>query len=268
MSADPHYPTDVTDAPGDLLQGVLPERAWRPGGRGRPPSCDGRCIVNGIVYLNKTGCHWRMIPQACGPWRTIDGYGKRWRRTGVWARLMETLRPWDRRCGGRQPEPAAGSMDSQTSKTATQDEDLGFDGHKKSKGRTRHLLVDTLGLIMAVVVTDAGTEDRLGWVELRSASCADGVKRLRKLGVDGAYPAQGLDAWGRGLQETHKIDLEATPHQEGKGFQVVPWRWAVERPCAWLLNDRRHRRDYARLTANSAAMIQISMIRLLLNRLA
>ena len=98
--------------------------------------------------------------------------------------------------------------------------------------------------------------------------CADGVKRLRKIWVDGAYPAEWLEAWVRGLKQTHKIDLEATTNKEGKGFQVIPWRWAVERTFAWLLNDRRHSRDYERLTANSAAMIQISMIRLLLNRLA
>jgi putative transposase len=96
---------------------------------------------------------------------------------------------------------------------------------------------------------------------------ADGVKRLRKIGVDGAYPAAWLEEWVRGVKQTHKIDLEATPHTEGKGFPVVPWRWAVERTFAWLLNDRRHSRDYERLTAHSAAMIQISMIRLLLNRL-
>jgi len=105
-------------------------------------------------------------------------------------------------------------------------------------------------------------------VELLTQYFADGVKRLRKLWVDGAYPAEWLEAWVRGLKQTHKIDLESTTNQAGKGFQVVPWRWAVERTFAWLLNDRRHSRDYERLTANSAAMIQISMIRLLLNRLA
>jgi transposase len=100
MSADRHYPTDVTDAQWDLLQSLLPERAWHPGGRGRPPSCDVRRILNGILYLNKTGCQWRMIPQEFGNWSTIYGYCKRWRRAAVWARLMETLRQWERRvCG-------------------------------------------------------------------------------------------------------------------------------------------------------------------------
>jgi putative transposase len=227
-----------------------------------------RRIVNGILYLNKTGCQWRMIPQEFGHWNTIYGYFKRWRRAGVWVRLMETLRQWERRCLGRKAEPSAGSIDAQTLKTATQSEDIGFDGNKKIKGRKRHILVDTLGLIIAVGVTSADTHDRLGLVELLSQYFADGVKRLRKIWVDGAYPAEWLEEWVRGLKETHKIDLESTTRKEGKGFQVIPWRWAAERTFAWLLNDRRHSKDYERLTANSAAMIQISMIRLLLNRLA
>ena len=169
---------------------------------------------------------------------------------------------------GRQPEPSAGSIDSQSIKTSTQSEDIGFDGNKKIKGRKRHILVDTLGLIIAVVVTSADTEDRLGLVELLSQYFADGVKRRRKIWVDGAYPAEWLEAWVHGLKQTHIIDLEATTNKEGKGFQVIPWRWAVERTFAWLLNDRRHSRDYEGLTANRAAMIEISMIRLLLNRWA
>jgi putative transposase len=267
MSADYRYPTDLTDERWVLLQSLLPERTWRPGGPGRPP-CDVRRIVNGILYVNKTGCQWRLVPKEFGHWNTIYGYFKRWRRDGVWARVMETLRQWERRCLGRKPEPSAGSIDSQSIKTATQNEDIGFDGNKKIKGRKRHILVDTLGLIIAVVVTDAGTDDRLGLVALLAQYFADGVKRLRKIWVDGAYPAAWLEEWVRGLKQTHKIDLEATPHKEGKGFQVIPWRWAVERTFAWLLNDRRHSRDYERLTANSAAMIQMSMIRLLLNRWA
>ena len=125
-----------------------------------------RRIVNGILYVNKTGCQWRLVSKELGHWNTIYGDFQRWRRDGVWARVMETLRQRERRGLGRTPEPAAGSMDSQSSKTATQNKDIGFDGNKTIKGRKRHLLVDTLGLILAVGVADAGTDDRLGLVAL------------------------------------------------------------------------------------------------------
>ena len=128
-------------------------------------------------------------------------------------------------------------------------------------------MVDTLGLIIAVVVTAANTDDRLGLVTLLTRYFASGVKRLRKLWVDGGYRAEWLTIWVRALKHTHKIDLEVT-EKEGAGFQVIPRRWAVERTFAWLLNDRRHSRDYETLTVHSEAMIQLSMIRLLLNRLA
>jgi putative transposase len=266
MSTTRYYPTDLTEEQWQLLLTLLPARKWRPGGPGRPP-CDVRGVLNGILYLLKTGCQWRMLPREFGKWTTIYGYFKRWRREGVWADLMEALRQLERRRLGRQAEPSAGSVDSQSIKAATQPSEVGFDGGKKIKGRKRHLLVDTLGLIIAVVVTAANTDDRLGLVALLTQYFAKGVKRLRKLWVDSGYRAEWLALWVRDVKHSHKIDLEVTD-KAGPGFQVIPWRWAVERTFAWLLNDRRHSRDYERLTGNSEAMIQLSMIRLLLNRLA
>lgn len=266
MSTTPYYPTDLTEEQGQLLLALLPVRKWRPGGPGRPPY-DLRCVINGILYLLKTGCQWRMLPREFGKWNTIYAYFQRWRRTGVWGRLMEALRQLERRRQGRQPDPSAGSVDSQSIKTATQPSEVGFDGGKKIKGRKRHLLVDTLGLIIAGVVTAANTDDRLGLVALLTQYFAKGVKRLRKLWVDSGYRAEWLASWVRDVKHSHKIAPEVTENA-GPGFQVIPWRWAVERTVAWLLNDRRHSRDYERLTVNSEAMIQLSMIRLLLNRLA
>lgn len=266
MSTMCHYPTDMSDAQWEVLRLVLPPPKWRLGGPGRKPM-DLRRVINGIFYVNKTGCQWRMMPTDIGNAHTIYGYFRRWRRAGVWARVMDTLRQWERQSQGRLPEPSACCADSQSIKTATQAEDVGFDGHKKIKGRKRHILVDTLGLIVAVVVTAAHTDDRLGLVALLKQYFTSGVTRLRKIWVDAGYDAQWLRDWVHGLKRTHKIDLEVVEHT-GKGFQVVKHRWKVERTLAWLLNDRRHSRDYERLTSSSEAMIQISMIRLLLKRLA
>jgi putative transposase len=181
---------------------------------------------------------------------------------------MDALGQGARRDLGRQPAPSAGSVDSQRLKTATPREDIGVDGTQQLTGRQRQILVDPLGVIIAVVVMSAATEDRLGLVEWLSQSCADRVKRWRNIGVDGASPAEGREAWGRGVKQTHTIDLEATTTHGGKGCHVSPWRWAVARTFAWRLNDRRQSRDEARVTANSAAMIQMSLIRLVLHRWA
>ena len=152
----------------------------------------------------------------------------------MWAALMEALRQLERRLQGRQADPSAGSIDSQSIKAAKQNGEIGFDGGKQVKGRKRHLLVDTLGLIVAVVVTSANTDDRVGLMKLLNHYFAHGVARLRKVWVDQGYRAQWLRTWVWGLKKTHKIDLEVTENQ-GKGFHVIPWRWAVEIKLQWLI---------------------------------
>jgi transposase len=168
---------------------------------------------------------------------------------------------------GRLPEPSAACADSQSIKGATQGKDVGFDGNKQVKGRKRHILVDTLGLILVAVVTAANTDDRQGLVMLLTTDFASGVTRLRQIWVDKGSEAQWLREWARRLKQTHKMDVEVV-ERTGKGFEVVKQRWQVERSCAWLVNDRRHSRDDEVWTAWSEAMIHISMIRLLLKRLA
>jgi putative transposase len=245
---------------------MLPQPKWRPGGPGRRPY-ELRRVLNGIFYVTKTGCQWRMLPMDFSHWNTISSYFRTWRRTGLWARLLEQLRQRERRRQGRQPEPSAGSIDSQSIKTATQETAVGFDGNKKIKGRKRHVLVDTLGLLLAVVVTSASADDRVGLMMLIESYWATGVKRLRKLWVDGGYRAEWLRQWVGSVKQTHKIDLTVVD-KIGRGFQVLPRRWTVERTFAWLLNYRRHSRAYEVRTENSEAMIQVSMIHLLLKRLA
>ena len=266
MSTPKHYPTDLPDHQWALIHRLLPRRKWRKGGPGRPP-CDLRSVVNGILYVTKTGCQWRMLPTEFGCWETVYGYFNCWSRQGVWQQILDALRRQERRRQGRKPTPSAGCIDSQSIKTATQGTSKGYDANKKITGRKRHLFVDTLGLIIEVWVTAADCGDRDGLIGLLTAYFSTGVKRLRKLWVDGGYAGQALKAWVRSLKKTHKIDLEVV-EREGKGFHLVKRRWVVERTFAWLLNYRRLSKDYEVLTRNSEAMIQIAMIHLLIKRLA
>ena len=266
MSTHEKYPTDLTDAQWQLIYPLLPLPKWQPGGPGCPP-CDRRGVVNGLVYLTKTGCQWRMLPKTFGAWQTVYGYFNRWSRQGVWRQVMEALTQQERHRQGRKPTPSAGCVDSQSVKMANQRGPKGDDGGKKINGRKRHVLVDTLGLILGVCVTAADGGDRDGLMRLLTAYFSTGVQRLRKLWVDGGYVGEALKAWVGALKKTHKIDLEVV-ERKGKGFQVLPRRWVVERTFAWVFHYRRHSKDYEVLTRNSEALIQMAIIHLLVKRLA
>ena len=251
MSTPAHYPTNVSDEQWHVLQLLLPEAKWQPGGPGRPP-LNLRQVLDGIFYVNKTGCQGRMIPHELGNGMTIYGSFRRWRQQGVWPDLMDTLHTWERRRQGRKDNPSAGCADSQSIKVTTQNQDVGFDGNKKIKGRKRHSPVDTLGLLLAVVVTAANMDDRQGFITVLETYLARGGRRLRKIWVDHGYEAQWLKEWAAGLKQTHKIDVEVVERQ-GK--------------FSWISNDRRNCRDDEVMTCNSEVMIQISTIRMLLKRL-
>ena len=180
MSTPSYYPTSLSDEQWDILQLMLPESKWQPGRPGRPPF-DLRRVLDGIFYVNKTGCQWRLMPRDLGNGMTIYGYFRSWRQQGVWADIMKTLRTWERRRQGRKDDPSAGCADSQSIKATTQHQDVGFDGNKTIKGRKRHTLVDTLGLLLAVVVTAAHVDDRQGFITLLETYLARGGRRLRKI---------------------------------------------------------------------------------------
>ena len=264
-----YYPTDLSDEQWLKLEPLLP-KSGSGTCRGGRPSRSQREMLNAILYVVKTGCPWRYVPREFGPWSSVYSRFRPWREQGVWEQVMASLRVEYRERQGRCGQASAGCIDSQSVKVAAcgGSESVGFDGGKKVKGRKRHVLVDTLGLIITVVVTAADVTDARGARSVMERWWASGQRRLRKVWADSAYAKEGFGAWLRGLKASFKIDLEVTGTQKGRGFQVIAHRWVVERTFAWLFNYRRLVKDYEATPESSEALIQIAMSHLLLKRLA
>lgn len=222
-----------------------------------------RAVINAILYLTVTGCQWRMLPKEYPAWQSVYAYFRRFCQDGTWRRIHETLRSRLRQRVGRHKHPTAGSLDSQSVKTAGPGI-RGYDAGKRVKGRKRHILVDTLGLLLAVVVTAASVSDPAG-ARLLFQRLPGGCKKLRRLWVDGAYRGRLLD-WVKThcrflLQPVLRCD-------DQKGFVVLPRRWVVERTFSWITQCRRMSKDYEIKITSSEAMISIAMTRLMIRRLA
>jgi transposase len=257
------YPSDLTDAQWQVISPHLP--AERPGRRGRPRIWPLRLIIEAILYVDRTGCAWRYLPADFPPWQTVYGYFAAWRDDGTLARLHHELRVRARVAAGRNPQPSAAVIDSQSVRAAdtVPKATRGWDNAKKVNGRKRHIAVDTTGLVLDVVITAASVQDRqaarpLLWNTHRTC------RRVRLVWADAGYHAGKLAAWAGALHMTLQIVAKRNPH----AFEVLPRRWVVERTFAWISKHRRTVRDYEHLPASHEAMILWAMIALMTRRLA
>lgn len=254
------YPTDLNDSQWDLIKEMIPKT--RAGGR--PRSLEMRAIVNAILYLVVGGIQWRMMPKEYPKWQSVYHYFREWRQTGLWKRIHDTLRARTREKAGRHKHPTAGCIDSQSVETTLVPGIRGFDAGKHVMGRKRHILVDTFGLLLAVLVTAASVSDPAGARQLLSR-LGGFCKNLRKIWADGTYRGELLN-W---VAAHFRFRIEPVlPPKGQKGFQVLPRRWVVERTFAWCDAHRRLSKDYEVLTDSSEVIIYIAMTRLLLRRLA
>lgn len=262
----PAYDTSLTDGQWAVIEPLLPQRDPRRGGR--PLKFPRRLIIDTVLYVLGSGCAWRLVPHDLAPWDAAYRWFRAWSADGTWDRVHDALRDRVRRADGRDPQPSAAVLDSQSARTSEGGEAVGYDAGKRVRGRKRHLLVDTCGLVLRAVVHSASVQDRAG-AKLVLSGLRQRFPQVGLVWVDGGYVNvvdSRLVGWAA---ETENVEIVAVPRNaDVKGFQVLPRRWVVERTFSWLGRCRRLARDYERKTAHAEAMIKVAMIRLMAARLA
>ena len=249
-----NYPTNVSNSQWQIISKYLDVERSR--------KYDLREIVNAILYLVKTGCQWRMLPNDFPGWKIVYYYFSTWKKASVIELIHESLVEQTRKANGKNEEPTVGIIDAQSVKnTLVSSEDKGFDAGKRIKGIKRHIIVDTIGLILSVVIQSASVQDRNGALSVVE-KLTESWKKIIKIFADGGYSGTLADK----LKQRFRIILEIIKRDELNHFKVLPKRWIVERTFAWIDTNRRTAKHYERLNETGVAIVHLAAIRIMLNR--